>query len=602
MDWGSILTGGIYGGGGTTQDAMGLASGYSPVAKIFGVGQDTPNNYDANANLEDAKKKAGRVYDQAMGGPPSWDLKGDKATAQTVTAPGAIQAQTIQTPGMLGGQEATDLRTQQLAGATDLLNSPSAARAQFAAAQQRIGGQQMAQAAGARGADRAAARRDAMLATGKLGMQAGADSAALAAQEDAQKRAAYNAALGNVRAGDVSGAQAQTQIAAANQGANLQAQTTTAQQQLQAGLANQQANLAAQQSNQQYSLGGFNALNAAEVAKSNVALGALGAQNQATGIAAGYGANQNEAETKANAGIIGGLGGLIGGLGKLSDVRTKEEVAPVGTSAVDWSEDYDKLMKNLYLKGPSATGNPELQQQEEETDPFERYQAQTIQEEDDGSEDASKSEFLSELMKGDANRMLDKGKAAQANDDYLRRLMSEAATKEPTPALSSGSGNAKLNPFHEITPFRSTPTWDMSTTGGGYLPAGSGGTFGNLDDSGRMPPYANRPYYDKLASLSDERAKEAVEKMDDKDLSAWADKVTELPITWRYKDGFADSGKDAHVGVPAQKLEQTGPLGELLVHEGPDGYKRVDYGQAALMLGVALQRQMRKQKGANTHG
>lgn len=591
MDWGSILTGGIYGGGGTTQDAMGLASGYSPVAKIFGVGQDTPNNYDANANLEDAKKKAGRVYDQAMGGPPSWDLKGDKATAQTVTAPGAIQAQTIQTPGMLGGQEATDLRTQQLAGATDLLNSPSAARAQFAAAQQRIGGQQMAQAAGARGADRAAARRDAMLATGKLGMQAGADSAALAAQEDAQKRAAYNAALGNVRAGDVSGAQAQTQIAAANQGANLQAQTTTAQQQLQAGLANQQANLAAQQSNQQYSLGGFNALNAAEVAKSNVALGALGAQNQAAGIAAGYGANQNEAETKANAGIIGGLGGLIGGLGKLSDVRTKEEVAPVGTSSVDWSEDYDKLMKNLYLKGPSASGDPVTQSKEEETDPFDRYTT------DDAEADKSKnSEFLEELLKGEAAKMGQAGTASSANSAELDRLMRGSISPAPAPQLSSGAGNAKLNPYHDTQPFRSTLAWDLSTTGGGYMPAGSGGTFGAPTDYGRT--YGLGPQQ----GLSDERAKEAVEKMDDKDLSAWADKVTELPITWRYKDGFADSGKDAHVGLPAQKLEQTGPLGELLVHEGPDGYKRVDYGQAALMLGVALQRQMRKQKGANTHG
>lgn len=556
MDWGSILTGGILGEGGPVQDAMGLASGYTPVAKIFGVGQDTPNNYDAKANLEDAKKKAGRVYDQAMGGPPSWDLKGDKATAQTVTAPGAIQAQTVQTPGMLGGQEATDLRTQQLAGATDLLNSPSAARAQFAAAQQRIGGQQMAQAAGARGADRAAARRDAMLATGKLGMQAGADSAALAAQEDVQKRAAYNAALGNVRAGDVSGSQALAQIGGMNQGANLQAQTTTAQQQLQAGLANQQANLAAQQSNQQYSLGGFNALNAAEVAKSNVALGALGTQNQATGIAAGYGANQNEAQTKQQAGMIGAVGGLVGGL--LSDERAKEDVGTVG-GGVDWSDAEKSLLKSLYLSDTSKKN-------EDPSDPF----ANTFED------------------------PFEKYKTDNAAD--LDKLMRDTIRPEATPELKSGAGNAKLNPFRDTQPFRSTLAWDLSTTGGGYMPAGSGGTFGAPTDYGRT--YGMEPQQ----GLSDERAKEAVEKMDDKDLSAWADKVTELPITWRYKDGFADGGKDAHVGVPAQKLEQTGPLGELLVHEGPDGYKRVDYGQAALMLGVALQRQMRKQKGANTHG
>ena len=566
FDWGdlsSVATGGIFGGGGTTQSTTGLLSGYGPAAKLFGIGQGVPNNYDAAKNLATAQANTQATYDRAMAasGAAGAGWAHSEEQAKAIQAPNAIQAQTIGTPTTVAGPAADALRAQQLQAASDAMNAPSAAQAQLASGQQLVARQQLAVAAGARGADRAAAKRDAMMAIGQQGMQASQNAAALAATEQQARTNANINALAGIRAGDVSTAGVQTQIGALNQGANLQAQTTTGQQSLAAQQANQSADLTAQQNNVQNEIAARTASGQEKLAALNAATSAQGGQNQAAGIAAGYGANQNTEQTKASAGAFGAIGSL---LGSLSDEEVKEDVTKIGgkSSDVDWSDAEKSLLKSLYLSDTDKKreGNDPFEAIEaDQADPFEKY-------------------------KPDSSAELD-------------RLMRGTIKPAPTPELYGGPRNfaPKPNPYR-AEPFRSTAAWNDYTTGGGYLPPGSGGALGSASDYGRtygMPPQSG---------LSDERAKEAVEKMDDKQLSHWADKVTNLPITWRYKPGVEDNGEDAHVGVLAQQLEKTGPLGKLLVHEGPDGLKRVDYGQAALMLGVALQRQMRKQKGASANG
>jgi hypothetical protein len=472
--------------GGKISDGL---SAISPdfVRTMAGDG-DKVQNYDANGNLEDSKKKAGAVYDDAMGqsawiadhAAPGMGGEG-KITAQDVNAPAAIQAQQVNapdriqaqnigTPNTIQGDQADALRSQQLAQAQIAANSPSAAAAQMKAAGQQVANQQMGQAAMARGPERAAMKRDAMLATGTQGMQAANQSASMAATEQAQKQQAYTGALAGVRAGDVSGAQAQTQIGAANQGANLQAQatsnqqalaaqqanqaaglqaqTTTGQQGLTAAMANQAAGLQAQQGTfTNASTGWQNQVNA-QNQSFGTALQAVGAQNQAQGVAAGYGAKQDEIQVKQQAGVMGALGSV---LGNVSDETAKSDVTPLGKEDfLAWKPAGQDDTKGFLQGGPSDTAKP-------------------------------------------------------------------------------------------------------------------GGTLG---------------------SVSDERTKRDVSRMGDREIADWAEAVP--TAAFRYKpgiDGAPDDGERYHLGTLARQLEQTGPMGKMLVTERPDGFKQVEYGPTALMVG-----------------
>lgn len=365
----------IAGGDGGNWQAVGgaIKSGATSVYnwgkdKLSGLmnGASLPNPYDANGQLQSSESMAQNVYGKAMGGgsfvdthaAPGIDGSGQiteqniqapaAIKADTINAPGVVNAQTIGTPSTLQGGQADQLRAQRLQQASDAANSPSAAAAQMRSAAGLVSQQQMGQAATARGADRLSAKRDAMLATGTQGMQAASTSASLAAQEQAQKQAALTGALSGVQSSDVASANALTNIGQANQAANLQAQTTTGQQALTAAQANQAANLQAQtttgqqgltaaQANQtanlqaqQNSFGnqlqGWQAYAGAKNAQDQTALQAVGAQNQAQGVAAGYGENQVSAAQKQSGSLIGAIGGAIGGV--LSDERAKTDVAP----------------------------------------------------------------------------------------------------------------------------------------------------------------------------------------------------------------------------------------------------------------------------------
>jgi len=523
-------------------------------------GSALPNNYDIKGELAKTEGMTGDAYAKAleqykniqMIHAPAGNVEAktadapDSIEAQQLATPNAVTAKQIETPGTLGGQEASDLRAQRLQQAQDAANSPSAAAAQLKAGMGAISQQQMGQANMARGADRASSRRDAMLATGTQGMQAANTSAALAATEQAQKQQALTGALAGVQSSDVNAAQAQTQIGAQNQQADLTAQTTTNAQELQAGAANQGAaltaaqtnaanklnagqfgvtsDLQAQQATAQNNLQGWQAQTGASNQAIQTAIGAAGTQAQAQGVAATAGAKENEASMQNKGAIAGALGGVIGGISKLSDERAKSDVKPLSTS--------DKATAHLQ----NALG------------------------------------LSDERVKLDISTAAGNGPMF---DDFAERT--RGMKRRDAESLLSSYENLASSPTMQPTPHNRE--WADFRAGNRYA-----------DYDTMMANYAalKRSQGDAGAgdaTLSDEQAKQDVDQMAPEDLADFAERV---PLaTYRYKPGIpgGDDGQDYHAGTLAQSLEATGPLGQLMVHERGDGLKGVEYGPLGLVVG-----------------
>lgn len=556
-------------------------TGYGDQA-LSGVGLGpAPNAWDAEANTKPVMNNAQGTYDKAsawaedarLNGPQYQAIKEQQIrapatiNAQNVTAPNAINAERIGAPSgisvndvgvsdLVGGQQASDLRNLQLRQAETAANSPSSAAAQMRAAGAQIQGQQAAMAAQARGQNRAAARRDAMLATGNLGMQAANQTAALAAQEQAAKQQAYSQSLAGVRAGDVNAANIQANVGMGNQQANLAAQSTTNAQALAAAQANQQAglqaqtttgaqSLAAQQANQAANLNAqqYTALNRLDAAKANqqmnlqaqqytannainawnnqqqAANAYLGAANQATGQQnqanatwANYASGQNEMQQKQNAGLASFATSAVE-LGSHSDTRAKEDVARFGEPSLAGAAQMLGIGKGRQPDNDGATTNP-----------IEQLRAMGYFNRGGGRETGGGA-----------------GGFARA------------------PMAAPVGASASPDPWGQHDFSRALSIDQLQ---------------------GMAPQLGGSPW------MSDEETKQAVAQMGDDDLIDWANK-TDL-ATYRYKPGVADGGATPQVGVSsAQRLERTGPLGRLMVSEGPDGLKRVDYPKLAYAVGKA---------------
>jgi hypothetical protein len=528
------------------------------VMGLLGMG-GTPDNYPAASELAKSEAMAGSVYGDALaqgrgiarsGAPTS------TVTSQQIGIPSAITAQTIGTPDTLGGGQAADLRATQLAQARTAAESPSSAAAAMRASAGLIGQQQLGQAAMARGADRASAKRDAMLATGTQGMVAANQAAALAAQEQAAKQQAYTQALSGVRAGDVSGAQAQTQIGAANQSADLQAQQITGQQGLTAAMANQGADLDASKFTAGNLLAGWQAQQQAANAAYNTALQAVGAQNQAQGIASGYATGQNQAAAQMQGAGLGAIGGIVGAA--ISDERAKTDVYQLGASQNDDvpyqypnHEPIDFLAwePSPPPKQPEQKGLIEsLLSDEKIKREVKRLTAA------DETADALRSTY----------GLVDDGNPYQTSDSPYLRDVSEGERAEGTSIWEDGLAE----PDATVAPLAPPNAADNA------LPRADVWHGGDVED----------PYLD---ALSDERTKREVDRMGARELVSWAERVP--MATFRYKEGAPDTdgGEDYHLGTLAQSLERTGPMGRLMVHRRDDGLREVEYGPLALAIAKA---------------
>jgi hypothetical protein len=143
----------------------------------------------------------------------------------TIAAPqlgGAAQTGGVSVQRVEQDPMANAIRDEQIKAAQAIAGGPSAAMSQFRATQGQGVSDALAIAARARGAERAGARREAMIQAEQSGATSALSAAALAAKEEQDKRVAAAGALQGVRAADVSTAATSQAIAA--QQANLQAQ------------------------------------------------------------------------------------------------------------------------------------------------------------------------------------------------------------------------------------------------------------------------------------------------------------------------------------------------------------------------------------------
>jgi hypothetical protein len=508
----------------------------------------TPNTYPAAAELAKSEAMAGNVYQGALSqagniirsGAPS-----SVVTAERLAAPAAISAQQVATPGLVGGAEASDLRTAQLAQAERAANSPSAAAAQMRASAGLIGQQQLGQAAAARGADRAAAKRDAMLATGSQGMVAANQASALAAQEQAAKQQAYTQALAGVRSGDVAGTQALTDIAGRNQAANLQAQQSSAANTLQAGMANQGADLEASKFTAGQELQAWQAQQAALNAAYGTGLQAVGAQNQAQGVAAGYGTGQNQLQQENKGGLASMAGSVIRGL---SDERAKADIMPMQTGGGIDFLDWEYHSPQVPSSDSGSAGMLSLGTAIGSVISDERAKASTKR--------LTAADETADLLRSaygitdDGNPYAGAGPMVRdVTDDTLADdtdlWLNGLAEPDTTQAPMAGP-NASDYALPE------TPLWN-----GGYVNEGD-------------------------TVLSDERTKREVDRMG---LDGIADFTRAAPAaTFRFKpgvDGAPDNGERYRAGTIAQDVKKAGPLGKMFVNERPDGLLEVEYGPMA---------------------
>jgi len=167
----------------------------------------------------------------------------------------------------------------------------------------------------------------------------------------------------------------------------------------------------------------------------------------------------------------------------------------------------------------------------------------------------------------------------------LMPLSDERAKQEASPIAGDASyqPNNWLNSAGRVmSNWGGSPGSGAATSGGLQSWAQEPADGGNwLSALGRGMSTFGAP----ITPPSDERAKQDVSEMAPTDLADWAEAV---PLAaWRYKPGIAgtDDGREFHTGTMAGALQETGPLGRLMVHERPDGLKTVDKGEVGLAVG-----------------
>ena len=166
------------------------------------------------------------------------------------------------------------------------------------------------------------------------------------------------------------------------------------------------------------------------------------------------------------------------------------------------------------------------------------------------------------------------GKSGDTSDERAKTDLSSVGSGRISFADQYG---AQMASEYGLTPASASPYGAVGGKPKASLDNGSGGG-GNTSAAGSVIPAL-------ISKISDERTKNQVDRMDDKDVVSQAEKFP--LVTFRYKNGVEDGGAYAHVGSVAQGLEKAGPLGKMVVSEGPDGFKRVDYGALAYVTAKA---------------
>jgi len=611
-----------------------IMQGASPVrAEEIAAQQVNPQQYgvhtDVYAKAADATLRT-QGYSAAEAAAANYTgqlTAADVTTAKNVTPIGTADVSTGVQAGAIGDAAQTDLvgvggttvggvqlsgkadavRDESLAAAREIADSPSAAMSQFQAGQSQVVRDQLAMAERARGAERAGARREAIIAAGQQGAQGNLAASALSAQEEQAKRAAAYAALSGVRSQDTTTATTQAQLdqARATQQAQIDSQRAQLQAQLDSAIA--QGNTAA--------------INAIKTQQAQLDLDA-----RKSTVSAGLDLAKTNADIeKAN--LLARQQTEITNAGALTKAQAdyKTQVADMTrqamTDATKISE-ANALAKDKAASDAAAAKNEAARQAALlETQTNQKNAELAAQQARENADRAAAAEKMNieNKMKADAANALNKLTADTTNATNTlqgERQKAEAGTNAinaGTSAAGVEAGNAKAaigaqaaeagmdaqqagaimsaagavgasyagSPSKPSTPAGTTSDERVKRD---IAPVGGGDIYSREEpDSGDI--YAGTNYEEGKRKIGDEEDKRAVEQMSPDDIYAWA--ARQNPIAYKYKDGVEDNGENVQLGLSAQQEEKAGPLGRLMTYEDPDGTKSIDYQAALLMLGKA---------------
>lgn len=485
---------------------------------------------------------------------------------------------------------ANQLRESEIKAAQDISRGPSSAMAQFQAGQSQVVSDQLAAAAAARGAERAGARREAIINIDSKGAQNALAASALASQEDQAKRVAAANALSGIRSQDVTSATNAAAITSQQQ--NLQAQLDAAIAQGNTAAINdikqKQAALAlqARQSEVQAGLGQQNTL--ANVAEFNTGL------QQQTALANAVAKNKAAEDYAASSNAA---------YEQLAQSQSAASLANAGlttTASKDYASAYNAAAQTAASQ-QSATNlaNAALAQSQAQAN---ANRAAGLATTNAGAINAANATNATNTIGVQGTNATN-----QLNVDQLRQISAVNALNAGTNAITNQTKNAAT--VVDANKAAASAAAQQSgaligaagAVGAAYASGGSSGAGAAASDErakieispvGGRSTYADR--YGQMLSdslgptssqaspygtLSDLRAKREVDRMSMDDVAEF---TRETPaVTWRYKPGIEDGGAAYQAGTLAQGVEKASPLGRMFVGTRPDGLKEVKYGPMA---------------------
>lgn len=538
-------------------DTRAVATDFRP--EIMGYDAALAQAADASSRIQQANVE--RAQQQAPAMVQTVDTTIKAPTIGPAAQTGAVGVERV---GLLTSADA--LRAEQIKAARAISGGPLASATQFRASQGQVVADQLAMAERARGAERAGARREAMIAAGQQGMSAGLAASALAAQEEQARRIAGASALSGIRGQDVTSATAGAQIAAEQ--ANLQAQLNAAIAQGNTAAINaiktRQAELALTARQTQVQAEITEQATKADLERANLAarqqtaLANAQAQNVASGdwaaaynAAAGQTAQNQTAVALANA---------------AAQTQAAQDLANARNQAA-----------STYAQMATGTSqaNVALAQQQASENAARALAADTTNQ---AAVQAARTQTASNQQAAQAANA-----ANQLSTQQLRQTGATSALGAGTAATGVQAGNAQT-----IVDANKQQSADAASKQNAMIGALATGAAAAIKYSDERVKRDIRPVGgvsgDGDWASNYQAAGADVSKLTKEDVDDWAASID--PVAFRYKPGVEDGGANEHLGLVAQDLEKH-PLGQLMVGRGPKGTRTVDYGAATLMLSKA---------------
>lgn len=485
--------------------------------------------------------------------------------AQTVNAPQLGPAAQAVTQGPAAqaidrtGQAAMQAAQQRALG---LVESEAAgqgvgqqlAQQQMQNALRNIAQTQMGMAAQARGSERAGARREAMLALGRQGIDVAGKAAEVGMAARLGAIGQLTGAAQGARGQDIDLAVQQAQLgqSAANLGATIGADTArfNAEAINRFGMTGAQLELAAAQGNQQ-------AINAMRTLQAQLQQGAS-AQNAQQALQAAV-ANQGAALTREQALAQMALAAQTGNADREQGRYTAQAGLDTGANAANAAAANQINLANAQLGTNVAIGNADRGQQAE----IERARQYLAAQQSNQSTNLQ-AQTANQGAWGDTERSRAANAVDVRNAQQTGQLGALNAQTQATNAQAAAVGDAERI------------------------------RRGIADSRAQEQNAKTQAGLTALAALSDERAKTNIRDVSSADLAELAGAVKESMATWEYKPGEGPPGR--HLGPMAQDVERT-KLGKDFVGDRGDGMRNLDYEGLGALLMWEAQRQRKAREG-----